>query len=128
MAFALTVTSCDNPAAPQTKGSGMVLSLEELASQLNPSNTALFLGAGSSIPSGAPSGDELARFLSNEVAGAAESLGDGLAETCSIIENIHGRARLVEVLRERLGPLSPTGGLTALPAYEWAALFTTNFD
>jgi hypothetical protein len=106
----------------------MVLSLDELASQLNPTNTALFLGAGASIPSGAPSGDELARLLSKEIAGADESLGDGLAETCSIIENSHGRERIVEVIRERLGPLTPTGGLTALPAYELAGLFTTNFD
>jgi hypothetical protein len=57
-----------------------------------------------------------------------DPLGDDLQETCSILDHRYGRQALVEALRMRIGHLEPTGGLLSLPAFDWAAIYTTNFD
>lgn len=106
----------------------LTIAMEDLANLVRPDRTVLFLGAGATIPSGAPSGDALARFVSEELADSHEAIGDGLAETCSLLESKYGRAALVAAVRKALVDLRPTGGLTMVPAWSWSAIFTTNFD
>lgn len=103
-----------------------IVSVEELARSITPSQTVLLLGAGASIPSGAPSARELAADLSRELRGRVVS--DDLIETSTILQQRVGRRPVVELVRTRLKPLSPTGGLATIPDYRWAAIYTTNFD
>ncbi len=102
-------------------------SLTDFVVRLKPEKTVLLLGAGASVPSGAPTSAELAAYLSAQLA-PGEHISDDLAETCSILENRLGRRPLVEAIRTRLRPLRPSGGLLSLPEFAWPCLYTTNFD
>ncbi len=102
------------------------MKLGDLARIVSPENAVLLLGAGASIPSGAPSGAALARHLSAKLNPAPD--GDDLSEVAGIFEHRLGRAELAKAVRGRLSGLQPTGGLLALPAFAWRAIYTTNFD
>lgn len=39
-----------------------------------------------------------------------------------------GRAPVIAAVRNALQHLEPTGGLLDLPNFDWASIFTTNFD
>lgn len=102
------------------------MKLEELVELIRPDRTLLLLGAGASIPSGAPSGAQLARYLAERLAPAPD--GDDLSEIAGIFEHRRGRRELATAVKDRLRNLQPTGGILALPTYEWKALYSTNFD
>lgn len=102
------------------------MDLKELARTIRPEHTVLLLGAGASIPSGAPTGIGLARYLASKLNPNPDS--DDLSEVCGIFENRSGRTELAKTVRDRLSGLKPTGGLLALPAYKWRAIYSTNFD
>ncbi|WP_437997816.1 SIR2 family protein [Sorangium sp. So ce185] len=104
-----------------------MLSLDELVEALKAERTVLFLGAGASVPSGAPTGVQLARHLQQTLA-KGESISDDLMELSGILERRYGREPLVHEVREKLKNLQPTGGLLAIPEYNWARIYTTNFD
>lgn len=87
----------------------------------------LFLGAGASIPSGAPSATQLATELDHELTDGAIG-SENLADVCGICEMNVGRDRLVEAIRMRLSQVQPSGGLLAVPRFPWAAIYTTNYD
>lgn len=98
----------------------------DLARLIRPDQTVLFLGAGSAVPSGAPTAKELAEHLCLELAG--EILSDDLTEAATILENRYGRQAVVDAVRSALMGLQPTGGLLALPARSWHTIYTTNYD
>jgi len=104
-----------------------MLNPEELVDSIKPDRTILFLGAGASVPSGGPTGIQLARYLEEALAGG-ERISDELIELCSILENRYTRELLVSAVRKRLSLLKPSGGLTVVPEYDWHAIYTTNFD
>ncbi|MBR0757206.1 SIR2 family protein [Bradyrhizobium jicamae] len=104
----------------------MPIPLGELVDFLR-KDPALLLGAGASIPSGAPTGAALAHTLWKKVANS-EPISDDLLETTSILCRRHGRSAVVEEIKNILRPLRPTGGLLGLPNVEWGAIFTTDFD
>lgn len=83
-------------------------------------------GAGASIPSGAPSGPQLARIVARVL--SPEPDGTDLAEISQIVENRKGRKALITAVRSALSALTPTAGLLALPEFDWLSLYTTNFD
>jgi hypothetical protein len=102
------------------------LRIDELARAVDPSNTVLLLGAGASIPSGAPTGAALANHLAHKVSPHVE--GDDLQEISGIIEDRLGRRQLAAAVRDVFAPLEPARGILALPLYPWKAIYTTNFD
>lgn len=104
-----------------------MISLKELAATLQPERTVLFLGAGASVPSGAPSGVQLAKLLETALANG-ESLSTDLMELSGMLERRYGRAAVIRVVREKLKGLVPAGGLLVLPEYRWASIYTTNYD
>ncbi len=105
----------------------MPIDLQVLCRELKPSTTSILFGAGSSIPSGGPSGTELGKSL-------CESLHIDydpslpLADIGTLIEIKHKRRDAVNVIRGRMAPLKPTTGLLNLPLYDWKDIFTTNYD
>lgn len=105
---------------------GTAVELADLARTITPESTVLLLGAGASVPSGAPTGAALARHLASKLSPAPD--GDDLAEIAGIFEHRLGRAELAKAVRARLSGLQPTRGLLALPAFDWRAIYSTNFD
>lgn len=103
-----------------------MIPIDTLAAALRPENTVLLFGAGSSIPSGAPSSANLIRALAEKHSLDANDLD--LRETATVVEVRHGRGKLIESLRPMFKSLQPTGGLLTLPRFPWKNLYTTNYD
>lgn len=105
----------------------MPIKLANLMSQIDPERTILFFGSGSSIPSGAPSVDQLIDHFAEEF--KEERSDYDLSEFTAIIEQkTKNRKRLIRSLRKALDGLSPTRGLANVPLYDWRAIYTTNYD
>lgn len=105
----------------------MTIDLSILCRQLEPQNTTLVLGAGASIPSGAPSGAQLARDIEDEFQ-VGQSLNFNLADICTLVERRRDRRSLIEFICKKIEKLQPTGGLLSLPRFPWAGIFSTNYD
>jgi hypothetical protein len=105
----------------------MPISVADLIRGLKPDGTVLLFGAGSSIPSNAPSVQELKDYFENVF--GISGKGYSLAEQTAIIEHTtRDRPKLINALRIKFKGLSPTGALLNLPLYDWKSLFTTNYD
>lgn len=104
----------------------MSISLSDMVSRLSPPKTVLFFGAGSSIPSGAPS----VKKIIDAVAGkfGINSEGYNLSEITSIAEHKASRSELISMLRNMFCNLDATGALLNLPLYNWKNIYTTNYD
>jgi cytochrome c-type biogenesis protein CcmH/NrfG len=87
----------------------------------------LYLGAGVSIDSGAPSGKTLAQELKAAFLPADPDHYDlgGIAE---LIDAVAGRRALNEWLIERFQSLRPKGALLSIPHFRWKGIYTVNFD
>ena len=96
----------------------MPQSVKELASEIIPSRTILLFGSGASIPSGAPSVEDLCMHLAKSF---KQERGDyNLAELTGIIEQkSRSRRQMIDRLREPFNNLRPTGGLLNLPLFSW---------
>ncbi|TIX26089.1 SIR2 family protein [Mesorhizobium sp.] len=102
------------------------MKLEDLARGLNPRNTVLLFGAGSSIPSGAPAVSKIIERFSKKFGVPAD--GYTLSELSSLAEAKTSRRGVINELRSMCGDLKPTGGLKHLPRYGWKSIYTTNYD
>ena len=71
-----------------------MISLDNLAGSLKPDNTVLLFGAGSSIPSGAPSSLTLIQALASKFSIDASDLD--LREASTIVETRHARSQLID--------------------------------
>jgi hypothetical protein len=115
-----------HPPAGALGPSPEIIEVDVLAATLQPQKAVLVLGAGASIPSGAPSGAALAAEISEELCDRVVSTD--LTEAATILQQTVGRREVVTALRRRLMPLKPRGGMTAIPEFDWSALYTTNYD
>jgi len=104
----------------------MSITLSEMIEGIDPSNTVLFFGAGSSIPSGAPSVDKIIDQIAKDFSIDAE--GYSLAEITSIAEGKRSRVELIRCLRGIFSKIRVTGALLNLPLYNWRNIYTTNYD
>src|ERR1700681_516696 len=101
--------------------------LSSLVKSIEPASTVLFLGAGSSLPSHAPSVGKIIEHLANAFGQSTSSFT--LPEIAELIEQkTKDRKRLVSTIRTLFTSVSPTGGLLSLPLYDWKAIYTTNYD
>jgi tetratricopeptide (TPR) repeat protein len=90
---------------------------------------ALFMGAGSSLESGAPSGKDLidlirANFSDIDFTG----IGDNMLDICQEIEDCGRRRELDRFIMKTFYGLKPNDALLALPQYLWPVIYTTNYD
>jgi hypothetical protein len=104
----------------------MVESVQSVINRIQPERTVLLFGAGSSIPSRAPTSQALIDFFAGRF--ALPETGFSLPEIASLAEARAGRKTLIAALREQFRTLKPTGGLLNLPFYGWKGLYTTNYD
>src|SRR5438445_125904 len=105
----------------------MPISIEALARAINPKKTALLIGAGACVPSGAPTGSQLASELWKRVANV-EPVSSDLKETATMLQRRFSRRSVVDTIVQILSPLQPTGGILAIPKLGWESIFSTNFD
>ena len=105
----------------------MPIDLTVLGRQTEPKQTILLFGAGSSIPSGGMSGKDLALALSEHFDIDTTAPVD-LPDVATIVELKRSRRELVDKLTQLLSSLQPERGLLNLPDYDWAGLYTTNYD
>lgn len=104
----------------------MPTELSRLISGIQPERTILFFGAGSSIPSRAPSVAKLISVISSRFKIDAD--GFSLSELTGIVEERFSRKDLIDTIRPLLKGLRPTGGILNLPLFPWRSIFTTNYD
>jgi hypothetical protein len=104
----------------------MVETVNSIVNRIQPQRTVLMFGAGSSIPSRAPTSQLLIDFFASRF--SLPQSGFTLPEIASLAERKAGRTALITALREQFRALKPTGGLLNLPLYEWKSLYTTNYD
>ncbi|WP_114560254.1 SIR2 family protein [Desertihabitans aurantiacus] len=104
----------------------MARSMRDLVEWCDPSSTVLLLGAGVSMPSGAPSWELLRDHVVADVIPNLQVQGD-LPLIGEIIENEVGRRALVESVIKHVD-VEPTGGIRALPKFPWRGIYTTNYD
>lgn len=104
----------------------MPLTLDDLTDTLEPENTILFFGAGSSIPSGAPPVGRILEHLSEKFGTPASDYS--LSEVAELVQMRHSRPALIKALRSLFARVKPSGGIANLPLYPWKSIFTTNYD
>jgi hypothetical protein len=104
----------------------MSMSLSTLVEGIDPANTVLFFGSGSSIPSGAPSVSKIIERIGCDFNINTE--GFSLTEITSIAEAKRSRRDLVRCLRSMFSRINVTGLLLNLPLYRWKNIYTTNYD
>jgi GTPase SAR1 family protein len=102
------------------------IELAKLIDGIQPERTVLMFGAGSSVPSGAPTGTQLSKHLADTF--GILDFGYSLSEISSLVEQKTSRSELIAALRERFRSVRPTGGLLNLALYDWKSLYTTNYD
>lgn len=104
----------------------MPLSIKEFVSEINSNQSVLLFGAGSSIPSGAPSVQQLIKTLMDAVGEKNEGLN--LMQTAQYVEHKIGREKLEVLIQSALVKLRPTKGLKLVPHFDWKSIYTTNYD
>lgn len=105
----------------------MPTKLSDFVQGVQPDSTILFFGAGSSVPSGAPSVAEIIEQLSSKF--SMPSSGFALPELTDLIEQrTKDRRRMINELQTMFRRARPTGGLLNVPLYEWKSIYTTNYD
>lgn len=104
----------------------MPMSLREFIEEIQIERTVLILGAGASIPSGAPSASVLIQAISDEFRIDSKSLN--LREISGLAENKRNRHDLIKCVRNKFKSLRAHGSILNLPLYPWKSLYTTNYD
>jgi hypothetical protein len=104
----------------------MTLHISQLAADITPEKTILLFGSGASLPSHAPSANDLTDHLSSVFRIPREMFT--LGEMASLVEEKQSRAELIRDVRSLFRGINPTGGLLNLPLFQWRSLFTTNYD
>lgn len=90
-------------------------------------NCVLFLGAGVSMDSGAPSGKQAAIDLSKAYL-PNEPIEENLGTVSEAVDAVFGRKELNEWFIDRFRALVPKGALPSIPTYHWKSIYTVNFD
>jgi NAD-dependent SIR2 family protein deacetylase len=99
--------------------------MEDFVNRVNPEKTVLLLGAGASIPSGAPSVNDLIKHYA-EKHDLDSSLS--LSEITFLAEKKANRREIINDLRKFFPHVKPKGGVLRIPRWSWKSIFTTNYD
>ena len=101
--------------------------LAEFVQGIQSDSTILLFGAGSSLPSNAPSVEMIIEHLSKRFGQNRE--GFNLSEITDLIEQkTKDRRRMIIEVQRLFSRVKPTGGLQHLPLYAWKSIYTTNYD
>lgn len=104
-------------------------SLQALIRKVVGGEVALFMGAGASLSSGAPSGKELVDLIKEKFNDIDfEDIGYNLLDICQEIEENGRRVALERFIKKTFYGLKPSDSLSSIPRYSWPVIFTTNYD
>src|SRR5829696_7067919 len=101
--------------------------LDRLREIIQRGNCVLFLGAGVSMDSGAPSGKALAHEV-GEFFLPEDPPSDDLGSVCELIDATSGRKTLNGYMVARFRDLRPKGALLSIPNFQWKSIYTVNID
>lgn len=97
-----------------------------LARRVLAGHCSLFLGAGASLSSGAPSSQQLANMVTSRILMSPKTYN--LADAVDYVDGTAGRRAVADLLVEQFSHLEPSERLRALTRIAWKAIFTTNID
>jgi NAD-dependent SIR2 family protein deacetylase len=103
--------------------------LDEIAGKLQNGRVMLFLGAGSSAAAGAPLQKKLVDLVKEKYP-KLDQTRNNLLDICQDFTETEGYniKDLEEFITRQFRDLQPSEAHIALTAYNWPAIFTTNFD
>ncbi len=101
--------------------------LDRLSDLIARGQCVLFLGAGVSTDSGAPTGRQLADEMSAEFL-LADPGTYPFEEVADLVISSVGRKVLNDWLANRFNNLKPAGALLTIPKFRWRSIYTVNFD
>ena len=104
--------------------------MQRIIDLLKSNQTTLFLGAGSSIGIGGPSGDKLLKKVIDKFSDVEFSNNNNFFDVCKDIidsEN-HSRPELEQFVIKQLSGLYPNKNHNELVSLPWKCIFTTNYD
>jgi len=103
--------------------------LAEILEKIQEGRVVLFLGAGCSTVEGGPSGDELADMIKKQFPKSQQNLNN-LLDICQDVVDTppYDQQQLEDFVVGKLDSLKPGQSHLCMTKYDWAALFTTNYD
>lgn len=102
---------------------------DSIRQKLEEGNLALFVGAGFSTLAGLPSGNQLIEKLKAHFPKVNQDLSDFMEVCDDIVETPpYNRNELIDFVRSELDTFKPSEQHNSLTKYNWATIFTTNFD
>lgn len=103
--------------------------LPTIAQEIQQGRIVLFLGAGASHATGGPTGTKLTELIKEKFVDIEQSLNNFI-DVCQAVDDTppYNRNQLEEFIRSKLDLLQPTPSHGIMTKYDWAAIFTTNFD
>jgi hypothetical protein len=103
--------------------------LQEVFQQVQHGKVVLFLGAGASHVAGGPTGKKLTEMIKEKFPHIDQSLNNFIEVCQDVIDTPpYNRNELEEFIRNTLNILQPAYAHKIMTKYNWAAIFTTNFD
>jgi tetratricopeptide (TPR) repeat protein len=103
--------------------------LQTLIQKIRAGDIALFIGAGASIGSKAPKGDDLVESIKKEFSDMDfEGIGYNLLDVCQEIDDMGRFHALSEYIKRIFYGLKPSATHNILSDYDWSIIFTTNYD
>ena len=102
---------------------------EELYNYIISGKCVLFLGAGASMETGAPSAQQIARELGKKYL-QGQHREEPLSKVAAYIETKPGLGKTIFInyLINHLSHLTPSEAHFLIPKFNWAAVYTTNYD
>ena len=111
----------------QGEGNAMPTKIADFVRAVDPEATILLFGAGSSVPSGAPTVADILEHFAKKL--GVPNDGFTLPEYADLVEyQTKDRRGMISALRELFKRTRPTGGILNLPLYAWKSIYTTNYD
>lgn len=114
---------------------------QNILEAVNKGQCTLFLGAGASKSTGAPSGEELRDLITDRFLGGASwrslKVGTSLAQDWGLslesavslaCAQLGGRGGIEKLVKEELSKFSPSPSHLRIPWFRWRAIVTTNYD
>jgi tetratricopeptide (TPR) repeat protein len=103
--------------------------LQGILQQIQGGKVVLFLGAGASCAAGGPTAEEFSKMIKEKFPKINQSLNDFIEVCQDVIDTPpYSRIDLEEFIKIKLDSLQPTRAHKIMTKYDWAAIFTTNFD
>ncbi len=101
---------------------------ESLVTKILSGKCILFLGAGATKCSGGALGNELGKYIYDELGDIGINYKDNLARYTQMLVNSGYRDSIEEIVRKRFSSLRPSDKFCKLSTIPWKAIYTTNYD